>query len=153
MGDEFNKVYYCIHLSQSIARSLLHHRIQGGILHLRQGWRWNHHHKGTGHSDDVTGSEPNPWGATGHGQWGGCWWYVLKSLLNDILHAHSMFFLYYLSIKGLSFFIGLKPPQTLQLSRVIPSILETKVNMTQAVIEMAYNKINGLSKVIKIDSS
>lgn len=43
-------------------------RIQGGLLPLRQGWRWHYHHQGVGDSDEIPGTEPHRSRAAGHDQ-------------------------------------------------------------------------------------
>ena len=54
-------------------------RVQGGLFLIRQGRRWHHHNERAGHSDEVTRTEPHRGGASGHDQWGGCWWWVSLS--------------------------------------------------------------------------
>merc|ERR1712159_604920 len=45
-------------------------RVQGGLLPVRQGRRWHHHHQGAWHRDALARPEPDRGGAAGHDQRG-----------------------------------------------------------------------------------
>ena len=62
-------------VGMSVSLILLHSvssdRIQRGFLVIRQGRRWDHHHKRAGHRHALPGPEPHGGGAAGHDQRGG----------------------------------------------------------------------------------
>ena len=87
-------------------------RVQGGVLLIRQGRRWHHHHQRAWYRHEVTGPEPHRGGAPGHDQRGGRRWSVFTPVF-----IPSFFYRFSNNSQGFPKIGRSSPPKTRNIQR------------------------------------